>query len=99
MEVLTEAGTVILVRMADEERVDVPATLAVALQPVTEQLCHIGGVVVGIVRRGSNVDVYQNPATRFGRDQYHVAVTYRKEHDFRVHCCVTSVALRPRAPY
>ncbi len=64
----------ILVRMADEQSIDVEPSRGVAGQLVPQFRHHSGSVVIRIVRSGPDIHIDQYPVASLGLDKRHVAI-------------------------
>jgi hypothetical protein len=69
----------VLIRMADQERIDIQPTLCVSRKPIPELFRYIESVVVRVIGRGTNVHVDQHLATALELHQRHIAVADRKK--------------------
>lgn len=71
----SQTGAVILVRMRQEESIDIEPTRAILWQPIAKLLAQVGDfVIVRIVGRVPDLAVDQDIATALERDERHVAV-------------------------
>ena len=71
--------TVILVRVANEQRIDVEPSRGVANQLVPKLRGDVGSIVIGIIRGGPNIHIDQYPLASLGLDERHVAIVDGKE--------------------
>ena len=69
----------ILIRVAQQERVDVKPTIRVARQPFSKHPAHVRSWIVGVVSGATNFDVNQKRSSAFKLDQSHVAIAHREK--------------------
>ncbi len=85
MEVPAQPPAVILVRVAEEQRVDVEPSRGVPNQLVAQLRGDVGRIVIGIVGGRADVHVDQYPVASLGLDERHVAVADREERKLSSH--------------
>ena len=79
MEMLLKSSTMVLVRVADEQGVHIEPPFGITTEALTKRTGNIGRVVIGIVRIGTNVEVYQYPVAGFSLNERHIAIPDRKK--------------------
>ena len=87
---LAQPSAVILVRVADEQRVRVEPSCGIARQFVPKLRGDVRRIVIGIVRSGPNIHIDQNVVTSLGLHESHVAVADGEERKVSVHSLVSA---------
>ena len=73
-----QSPAVILVRVAEEQRVDVEPSRGVPNQLIAQLRGDIGRIVIGIIGGRADIHVDQYPVACLGLDERHVAVADRE---------------------
>ena len=81
MEMFPKSGAVVLVGMADKQGVHVEPAIAIGFKTLAEGRGDVRRVVIQIVGRGSDVQVYKYLATGFCFPERHVTVTNWKKRE------------------
>ena len=82
---LAQTATMILVRVADEQRIDAEPSRGVAYQLLPKLGDHVGSIVIGIIGGGPDIHIDQYPVAFLGLDERHVAIADGKERKLSSH--------------
>ena len=77
MEMLLKSSTMVLVRVADEQGVHIEPPFVITTETLAKRTGNIGRVVIGIVRIGTNVEVYQYLVAGFSLNERRIAIPDR----------------------
>ena len=77
MEMLLKSSTMVLVRVADEQGVHIESPFGITTEALAKRTGNIGRVVIGVVRIGTNVEVYQYLVAGFSLNERHIAIPDR----------------------
>jgi hypothetical protein len=92
MEMVSQPCAVVLIRVAYQEGIDIKPAFRVPRKAIPQLFRYIEGIVIGIVRRGTDIHIDEDPAAALELDQGHIAVADREKCQFGNHTITPSAA-------
>ena len=85
MEMVSQPCAVVHIRVAYQDGIDIKPVFRVPWKAIPQLFRYIKSIVIGIIRRGTDIHIDKDPAAALELDQGHISVVDREKRQLRYH--------------